>query len=82
MGKIKVSFGKVEYHDKNVDQAERTQIDKINDKIAQAAANYINDNQMIFINSSRTAIKILDHIKDKRINILTNNLRAIDKKNK
>ncbi|KRL20019.1 MULTISPECIES: DeoR/GlpR family DNA-binding transcription regulator [Lentilactobacillus] len=80
MGKIKVSFGKVEYHDKNVDQAERTQIDKINDKIAQAAANYINDNQMIFINSSRTAIKILDHIKDKRINILTNNLRAIDKK--
>lgn len=80
MGKIKVSFGKIEYHDENIDQAGRVQIDQINDKIAQAAVNYIDDNQMIFINSSRTAIKILDHIKDKRINILTNNLRAVDKK--
>lgn len=77
MGKIKVSFGKVSYINKDTDQT--TQIDVINGKIAEAAMSYIDDNQMIFINSSRTAIKSLEYLEDRRVDILTNNLRAIDK---
>ncbi|KRK86623.1 DeoR/GlpR family DNA-binding transcription regulator [Lentilactobacillus sunkii] len=79
MGKIKVSFGHVAYHDQNDDQADMPQISHINDKISQAAVSYVDDDQMIFINSSRTAIKVLDHIEDKRVNILTNNLLAVGK---
>ncbi|WP_461243811.1 DeoR/GlpR family DNA-binding transcription regulator [Secundilactobacillus muriivasis] len=77
MGKIKVSFGKVAYLSGDTD--ETTQIDAINGKIAEAAMSYIDDNQMIFINSSRTAIKSLDYLEDRRVDVLTNNLRAIDK---
>lgn len=79
MGKIKTTFGKIEYRD-DEGQSESDQIDAINGKIAQAAVDYISDNQIIFINSSRTAIKVLDYLGDKRINVLTNNLRSVGMK--
>lgn len=79
MGKIKISFGKIDYYQSH-DQQESAQIDHINGEIAQAAVDYIDDNQIIFINSSRTAIRILDYLGDKRVNVLTNNLRATNAK--
>ncbi|WP_172968633.1 DeoR/GlpR family DNA-binding transcription regulator [Companilactobacillus mishanensis] len=77
MGEIKLSFGKIEYLENSSVQEEGNRIDQINSKIAQMAVNYIDDDQMIFINSSKTAIKVLNYIEDRHVNIITNNLRAI-----
>lgn len=74
MGKLRLSSGKVKYINSS-DNSEvlQKQISLINEKIATAAADYIQNGQTIFINSSRTAIKILNYL-HKRINIITNNL--------
>lgn len=79
MGSIKVSFGKIEYSNALDDKNKDKQIDLINGEIAKSASGFIKDDQMIFINSSRTAIKLLDYVSDRHINVLTNNLRSIDK---
>lgn len=80
MGKIKISFGKIEYSELNTSEQKGNKIDLINSKIAQIAIDYIHDGQTIFINSSTTAIRVLDYLGDRAVNILTNNLRGIDKK--
>lgn len=73
MGKLRLSFGKVSYIDENDSEVLQKKISLINERIATAAADYIHDGQTIFINSSRTAIKILNHL-HKRVNVITNNL--------
>lgn len=45
--------------------------------IAKKAAEFIEDNDSIFINSSSTAIKMLEYIKDKRIVVITNNGKVL-----
>lgn len=47
--------------------------------IAKYAASLIEDGDTIFINSSSTAISILDYIKDKRVTVVTNNGRSLEK---
>lgn len=80
MGKIVMSFGKISYCNTEVDNSENTQIDLINNHIAQAAVSYIDNDQMIFINSSRTAIRILDYLNNKTVNVITNNLLSVNNK--
>ena len=46
---------------------------KIKEAIAKKAAEFIEDGDSIFINSSSTAIKVLEYIKDKRVVVITNN---------
>ena len=46
--------------------------------IAKRAAYFIEDGDVIFINSSITAIMIIDYIKYKKVTIITNNARAIN----
>lgn len=46
--------------------------------IAKRAALYIENEDVIFINSSTTALMIVDYIKDKHVTIITNNARAIN----
>lgn len=77
MGLLERSFGKIVY----VEQA----VDKIGsedplDKLAKEASNLISDGQIIFINSSNTAVKVLEYLTDKNITVLTNNLHALDYK--
>lgn len=74
MGKLRLSFGKISYIDENNSEVLQKQISLINQKIARAAADYIQDGQTVFINSSRTAIKLLNYLGDKRVNVITNNL--------
>lgn len=50
---------------------------KIKEIIAKKAAEFIEDGDSIFINSSSTAIKILEYIKDKRVVVITNNGKAL-----
>lgn len=46
---------------------------KIKEAIAKKAASFINDGDSIFINSSSTAMKILDYLENKHVIIITNN---------
>lgn len=45
--------------------------------IAKYAADLVNDGDTIFINSSSTALLILDFLQDKHVNVITNNAAAI-----
>lgn len=45
--------------------------------IAKKAAEYVEDGDTIFINTSSTALLILKYIKNKRVNVITNNANAI-----
>jgi len=44
--------------------------------IAKRAALYIEDGDVIFINSSKTAIMVMDYIKNKKVTIITNHIKA------
>ena len=46
------------------------------EKIAKKCADFISDNDDIFINSSSTALMVIRYIKNKRVNIITNNAKA------
>lgn len=45
--------------------------------IAKKAAEFIEDGDTIFINTSSTALLILKYIKNKRVNVITNNANAV-----
>ena len=45
--------------------------------IAKKAAEFVDDGDTIFINTSSTALLILKYIKHKRVNVITNNANAI-----
>ena len=44
--------------------------------IAKRAALYIEDGDVIFINSSKTAVMVMDYIKNKKVTIITNHIKA------
>lgn len=46
--------------------------------IAKRAAHFIEDGDVVFVNSSITAIMIINYIKYKKVTIITNNARAIN----
>lgn len=46
--------------------------------IAKRAASYIVNNDVIFLNSSKTALMILEFIKHKKVTVFTNNAKAIN----
>lgn len=46
--------------------------------IAKRAALYVEDNDVIFVNSSMTAVAVIDYIKNKNVTIITNNAKAIN----
>lgn len=45
--------------------------------LAKYAANYVQDGDTIFINSSSTALAVVKHIHHKRVNVITNNARIL-----
>lgn len=51
-------------------------IEEIKTRIAKQASKYIKTNETIFLNSSSTAIGILDYIASERNTIITNNIEA------
>lgn len=55
-------------------------IEKIKLKLAKQAVKYINPNETIFINSSSTAINLMDYLTSKNNTIITNNIEATRKK--
>lgn len=53
-----------------------TELNKLS-QIAKAAADMIEENDTVFINSSSTALKVLNYLGDKSVTIVTNNANAI-----
>lgn len=45
--------------------------------IAKYAAQFVVEGDVIFINSSQTAINVLDYIRNKKVTVITNNAKAI-----
>ncbi len=46
--------------------------------IAKRAALYVEDNDVIFVNTSMTAVMMIDYIKYKNVTVITNNAKAIN----
>lgn len=54
-----------------------TLIERRKNLIAKKAAEFIENGDTIFINTSTTALLILKYIKDKKVNVITNNANAV-----
>lgn len=62
---------------------ETTEIEKTNDKIesikhaiAKVAASFVKEGDTIFVNTSSTALSSLKYLGDKRVNVITNNVKV------
>ena len=84
MGFIRRSFGKAELA--VVDDMRMIEPTNIEDekeltrrKIARKAAEFVEDGDVIFLNSSGTASLILEYLDGKNVTVLTNNARIIDR---
>lgn len=51
---------------------------EIKENIAKKASEYIEEGDIVFVNSSSTALLALKYIKDKHITVITNNANALD----
>ena len=78
-GKIKKIYGGVTINQKKLVPFEERNIKNHAEKkaAAETAAAYINDGDIIFIDSGTTTMWLIDYLKNKNITILTNNLSAI-----
>jgi len=56
---------------------ELSEIEDHKHRIAKKACEFIEDGDTIFINTSTTALLILEYIKDKKVNVITNNANAV-----
>ncbi|URZ86853.1 DeoR/GlpR family DNA-binding transcription regulator [Floricoccus penangensis] len=79
MGMIHREFGKVKAvqtspEDYNNDKNQK--IEDIKNELAKIAANFIEEDSTIFINSSSAAGKVAKYLKNKRVNIVTNNIKV------
>ena len=81
-GNIKRFFGGVEYilpHSEYVQyEADKQDMAIAKKAIAQRAAEMVNNGDTIFINSSSTALGVLEHLENVQACVFTNNARAID----
>lgn len=63
--------------EQNTDSFEKDRKTIAQHAIARRAAQYVQEGETIFINTSRTALRTLEYIHDKRINVITNNARVL-----
>jgi DeoR/GlpR family transcriptional regulator of sugar metabolism len=79
MGKIIRSHGRIVVRNYlNIDGEKIDEIELIKIKIGRAAANLIKEHQTIFVNSGSTPLYAVQALKNKPINILTNNIHTAE----
>ena len=83
-GVLRRGFGTAEYvHRDNMRDIEPTNVEDekalVRRKLARQAASMIDDGDVVFVNSSGTASLVLEYLEDKRVTILTNNARIINR---
>ena len=77
IGQIEKSFGKVTSKENIIDYDHKNEnMDRIKDELAKIAANFIDRDSTIFINSSSAAAKVSKYLASKRVNIITNNVKV------
>ncbi|MDO4670437.1 MAG: DeoR/GlpR family DNA-binding transcription regulator [Aerococcus sp.] len=76
MGKLTHTYGQATLTDQPEQEGttHSRSIELIKTKLAEQAASYISDNNSIFINSSSTALGVVDYLQDLALTIITNNL--------
>lgn len=78
LGAIERKYGSVSLIQEFIDDNKNYTRFRYMNAIAKRAALFIDDNDVIFINTSMTALAIIDYIKYKNVTILTNNAKAIN----
>lgn len=83
-GTVRRGFGNAEYiHPDNMREIEPTNIQDDKEltrrRIAKRTAEFIDEGDVIFMNSSGTASLVLEYVNDKNITVLTNNARIIQR---
>lgn len=76
MGMVTRKKGIIHIQKKQGD-ADNPSISIINDTLAKKAASYLTNNHVVFINSSKTAAKVIQYISSNNITIVTNNLNSL-----
>lgn len=76
MGKVNKEYGKVLYVDTHSTET-GDQLDYIKNEIAKKASTFVEEGDTLFINTSSTAVCVLNYLKEKSINLLTNNINAV-----
>lgn len=77
MGALKRDYGGASLVQNFIDDHDNYQRKRYLHAIAKAAASYIDDGDVIFLNTSLTALAILEYIRGKNVTVITNNARAI-----
>ena len=78
MGAIVRNYGSASLIQEFVDDNKNYDRFRYMKAIAKRAALFVEDNDVIFINTSMTAIMMIDYIKYKNVTIITNNAKAIN----
>lgn len=78
MGQVSQSFGKLAVVDKQIcSQDNAASLMHIKNELAKEAATFVRNRDTLFINTSSTALRVLEYLKEKVINVLTNNTKII-----
>lgn len=76
--RISTGYGKIKLQRTFIEQTnEQSKIENRKHNIAKRATHFVDDGDTIFINTSSTALLMLHYIKDKKINVITNNANAV-----
>ncbi len=76
--KVVLAYGKITLKESiHVFNNELSDIENRKNSIAKKACEFIDDGDTVFINTSSTALLILRYLKDKKVNIITNNANAV-----
>jgi DeoR family myo-inositol catabolism operon transcriptional repressor len=80
-GDFKKVYGGVTINQKNLESFHDRQIKNQHEKviIGKLAARFVDEEDIIFLDSGTTTIEMFNYIKDKRLTVLTNNLEFIER---
>lgn len=78
-GEFKKVYGGIAVMKKELESFQDRKVQNLTgkQKIGELAASFIEDGDIIFIDSGTTTVEIFEHIKEKRLTVLTNNLEFI-----
>lgn len=76
MGLVHRQHGKASIVTKNSTGEHNQELESLKNMIARQAADFVNDQNTLFINTSSTALSVLNYLDDKRVTIVTNNVKV------
>lgn len=78
MGTILRMHGSASFLDPDESQTRQNKIEQIKEAIAKKAAEFVQENDTLFINTSSTALASVKYLENKRVNAITNNVKIIN----